>query len=160
MPLALLSALRIMCILLWTFHVDSNPYYVIMKDNPFSGVCQGNYSSLGLCIFVSTPPLSFIYSFLPVKHFLHCLSVYLALGVAPPTHPPPKISMASVYCTESSFLMSSLYLFSKTYSLVKCASNGNPWGTGVQKDVLEVQGYKKIWIDRKGSSRNLKEHNF
>ena len=44
--------------------------------------------------------------------------------------------------------------------VVKYACNENPWGTGVLKYILKVQGYKKIWIDRKGRSRTLKKHNW
>ena len=44
--------------------------------------------------------------------------------------------------------------------LVKHARNGNPWGTGALKDTPEIQGYKKIQIDRKGRSWILREDNF
>ena len=46
------------------------------------------------------------------------------------------------------------------HRLVKYARNRNPWVIGVRNNILEVQGYKKIWIYQKGRARTLKEHNF
>ena len=57
-----------MCILLWTFHVDSNCYYGGTIYNPFQGLYQGNLSALDLWIFmISVLVLYFRYEVHTIK---------------------------------------------------------------------------------------------